>query len=60
MDARVPDPSSSREFTARLDAAAADVDALLDSLLDGKILGIFRPPTSITPIVEPGTPPSAM
>jgi farnesyl diphosphate synthase len=36
MDARVPDPSSSREFTARLDAAAADLDALLDSLLDGK------------------------
>jgi farnesyl diphosphate synthase len=36
MNARVSDPQSSRDFTARLDAVAAETDALLDRLLDGK------------------------
>jgi len=43
MDARVP---PSREFSARLDAIAAETDALLDALLDGRAAAgeIARPP----------------
>ncbi|MBV9556300.1 MAG: polyprenyl synthetase family protein, partial [Pseudolabrys sp.] len=46
MNARASDPPSSRDFSARLDAVAADTDALLDSLLDGKPAPgeITRPP----------------
>jgi farnesyl diphosphate synthase len=46
MDARVSDPLSSREFSARLDAIAAETDALLDRLLDGKPAAgeVARPP----------------
>jgi len=46
MDARVSDPQSSRDFAARLDAVAADTDALLDRLLDGKATAgeVTRPP----------------
>ncbi|MGI8526594.1 MAG: polyprenyl synthetase family protein, partial [Pseudolabrys sp.] len=36
MDVRVSDLSPSHDFTARLDAVAAETDALLDRLLDGK------------------------
>jgi farnesyl diphosphate synthase len=36
MDARLSDPSLSRDFTARLDAVAAETDALLDRLLDAR------------------------
>jgi farnesyl diphosphate synthase len=46
MDGRVSDPQSSRDFTARLDAVAAETDALLDALLDGKPAAgeVARPP----------------
>ncbi len=46
MDARVSDLPSSRDFSAKLDAVAAEIDALLDRLLDGKALAgeVTRPP----------------
>ncbi len=46
MNARVSEPPSSRDFTARLDAVAAETDALLDRLLDGKFVTgeVMRPP----------------
>ncbi len=46
MDAPLSDPSLFRDFTARLDAVAAETDALLDRLLDGGPAAgeITRPP----------------